>query len=102
MITAEEAKENVESHSLDTFHAMVGLYEDSEDNYKNLLEEVDWAVRKESYVGHSQVIVSASAPSSIKEAVDIYEVIDFLESKGFTVYKIGSINSNQVELVVEW
>lgn len=101
-ITAEEAKENVESHSLDTFHTMVGLYGDREDNYKKLLAEIDWAVRKESHVGHSQVIVSASAPSSLEEAVDIYRAMDFLEGKGFTVYKIGTIKGGQVELVVEW
>ncbi len=101
-ITAEEAKENVEAHSLDTFHTMVALYGNPEDSYKRLLEEVDWAVRKESHIGHSQVIVSASAPSSLKEIVDIYKAIDFLESKGFAVYKIGSIYNSQVELVVEW
>lgn len=101
-ITAEEAKKNVESHSLDTFHTMVGLYGNREDNYKKLLAEIDWAVRKESHIGHSQVIVSASAPSSLEEAVDIYRAMDFLENRGFTVYRIGTIKGGQVELVVEW
>lgn len=101
-ITAEEAKENVRLHSLDIFHTAIKLYSDREDNYEDLLEEIYWAVRRESCLGHSIISILVKAPASVKEAIDIYKIAALLEGQGFVVYVAGSIDGNQVELVVRW
>lgn len=101
-ISAEEAKENVRRHSLDVLHTPLGLYADLEENYKDLFEEVNWAVRRESLIGHSTIIICISTPKSVKEAVNIYKMADFLEGQGFTVIINGSTKDKQVEFVVEW
>lgn len=102
MITAEEAKENLRRHSLDILHTPLGLYADPEENYKDLFEEINWAVRRESLIGHSTIIVCIRTLKSVKKAVDIYKMADFLEGQGFTVFINGSIEDKQVEFVVEW
>lgn len=101
-ITAEEAKENVRLYSLDIFHTAIKIYSDREDNYEDLLEEIYWAVRKESYLGHSMISILVKASASVKEAIDIYKIAKLLEGQGFVAYVSGSIDSNQVELVVMW
>lgn len=101
-ITAEEAKENVRLHSLDIFHTAIKLYSDREDNYEDLLETIYWSVRRESHLGHSMISVLVNSPASVKEAIDIYKIAELLEEQGFIAYVAGSIDGNQVELVVRW
>lgn len=101
-ITAEEAKENVRLHSLDIFHTAIKLYSDREDNYEDLLEEIYWAVRRESHLGHSIISILVKAPVSVKETIDIYKIAELLEGQGFVAYVSGSIDSNQVEFVIRW
>lgn len=101
-ITAEEAKENVRLHSLDIFHTAIKLCSDREDNYEDLLEKIYWAVRRESHLGHSMITILVNAPASVKEVIDIYKIVELLEGQGFVAYVAGSIDSNQVEIVVRW
>lgn len=101
-ITAEEAKENVRLHSLDIFHTAIKLCSDREDNYEDLLEKIYWAVRRESHLGHSMISILVNAPASVKEAIDIYKIAELLEEQSFVAYVAGSIDGNQVELVVRW
>lgn len=101
-ITAEEAKENARLHSLDIFRTAIKLYSDREDNYEDLLEEIYWTVIRESHIGHSIISILVKAPASVKEAIDIYKIAEFLEGQGFVAFVAGSIDSNQVELVIRW
>ena len=101
-IMAEEAKENVRLHSLDIFHTAIKLCSDQEDNYEDLLETINWAVRRESHLGHSMISILVNAPASVKEAIDIYKIAEFLEEQGFVAFVSGSVGNNQVELIVEW
>ena len=101
-ITAEEAKENVRLHSLDIFHTSIKLYSGREDNYEDLLEEIYWAVRRESHLGHSIISILVKAPASVKEAIDIYKIAELLEGQGFVAFVAGSVGNNQVELIVKW
>lgn len=102
MITAEEAKENVRLHSLDVFHTAIKLCSDQENNYEDLLETICWAVRRESHLGHSMISILVNATTSVEEAINIYKIADLLEGQGFVVYVSGSIDSDQVELVIRW
>ncbi len=101
-ITAEEAKENVRLHSLDIFHTARKLCSDREDNYEDLLETIYWAIRKESHLGHSMISILVNSPASVKEVIDIYKIAELLEEQGFVSFISGSIDSNQVEIVVRW
>ena len=101
-ITAEEAKENVRLHSLYIFHTAIKLCSDREDNYEDLLETIYWAVGRESHLGHSMISILVNAPASVKEAIDIYKIAQLLEEQGFVAYVAGSIDGNQMELVVRW
>lgn len=102
MITAEEAKENVRLHSLDIFHTAIKLCSDQENNYEDLLETIYWAIRRESHLGHSMISILVNATTSVAEAINIYKMVEFLEEQGFIAFVAGSIDSNQVELVIRW
>lgn len=101
-ITAEEAKENVRLHSLDIFHTSIRLCSDQEDNYEDLFETICWTARRESHLGHSMMSILVNATTSVEEAINIYKMVDFLEEQGFVAFVAGSVDNNQVELIVEW
>lgn len=102
MITAEEAKENVRLHSLDIFHTAIKLCSDQENNYEDLLDTIYWTIRRESHLGHSMISILVNATTSVEEAINIYKMVEFLEEQGFVAFVAGSIDSNQVELVIRW
>ena len=102
MITAEEARRYVQSHLIGIFRTTIQLYPDPKDSRKRLLDAIDWAVKGESIIGRSMVILDLVAPISVNESIDIYKIAEFLEEQGFVAFVSGSVGNNQVELIVEW
>ena len=102
MITAKEAKKYVQSHLIGIFRTTIQLYPDPEDSHKRLLDSIDWAVKRESSVGRSMVILDLVAPISVNESIDIYKIVDFLQENGFYAFINGSISCKQIEFIIEW
>ena len=102
MITAEEARRYVQSHLIGIFRTTIQLYPDPEDSRKRLLDAIDWAVKGESIIGRSMVILDLVAPISVNESIDIYKIVDFLQENGFDAFINGSISCKQIEFIIKW
>lgn len=102
MITAEEARKYVQSHLIGIFRTTIQLYPDPKDSRKRLLDAIDWAVKGESIIGRSMVILDLVAPTSVNESIDIYKIADFLQENGFDAFINGSISCKQIEFIIKW
>ena len=104
MITAEEARKYVQSHLIGIFRTTIQLYPDPEDNYSELIDLIDRSVGKQSSVGKYTVTITfvAGGQKSVRESIDIFKVLNFLEENGYSVTVSGSVDNNMVDFIVGW
>ena len=104
MITAEEARNNDQLYFSNSYKTALSLYLDPEDNYSELIDLIDRSVGKQSSVGKYTVTITfvAGGQKSVRESIDIFKVINFLEENGYSVTVGGSTDNDVVDFIVEW
>ena len=104
MITAEEARNNNQLYFSKSYRTALSLYLNPEDNYSELIDLIDRSVGKQSSVGKYTVTITfvAGGQKSVRESIDIFKVINFLEENGYSVTVGGSVDNDMVDFIVGW
>ena len=104
MITAEEARNNNQLYFSKSYRTALLLHLNSEDNYSELIDLIDWSVGKQSYIGKHTITITliTGGQKSVRESIDISKAIDFLTENGYFAMVSGCDDNNMVDFIVGW